>query len=114
MYILNQLLSHEPPGGSRMKAIQIVIVGITMIALVLGPSPLQAANAKQVFVYNNIYIPKQLDPALVSDGYSSNVILQLFEGLTTYQPRDLSPQPGVAKRWEVSADGRVYKFYLDQ
>jgi peptide/nickel transport system substrate-binding protein/oligopeptide transport system substrate-binding protein len=35
-----------------------------------------------------------------------------YEGLVTYHPFSLDPQPGVAERWEVSEDGTVYRFYL--
>ncbi|MBN2452564.1 MAG: peptide ABC transporter substrate-binding protein [Lentisphaeria bacterium] len=36
----------------------------------------------------------------------------LFEGLVAEDPRDLTPVPGVASHWEVSADGRCYTFHL--
>jgi len=36
----------------------------------------------------------------------------LFEGLTRLDPRGARPVPGLAERWEISPDGRVYTFYL--
>ncbi len=36
----------------------------------------------------------------------------LFEGLTRFDPIDGKPIPGLADRWEISADGRVYLFQL--
>lgn len=36
----------------------------------------------------------------------------IYEGLVSYHPLTLAPQPAAAKRWTVSEDGRVYTFYL--
>src|SRR5262249_31718661 len=41
-----------------------------------------------------------------------NVLMALGEGLVNYDPRDLHPVPGVAERWEISADGLSYTFHL--
>jgi len=36
----------------------------------------------------------------------------LFEGLLRLDPKTAEPVPGLAERWDVSAEGRVYTFYL--
>ncbi len=36
----------------------------------------------------------------------------IYEGLVSYHPSTLMPVPGVAYKWDVSEDGRVYTFYL--
>ena len=36
----------------------------------------------------------------------------LFEGLTVHDPATLESRPGMAERWDVSADGRTYTFHL--
>ena len=41
-----------------------------------------------------------------------NVLSALFEGLVGEDPVDLHPVPGVAARWDVSADGLTYTFHL--
>ena len=38
--------------------------------------------------------------------------MALFEGLVTENPKDLSPEPGVAEKWEISPDGLVYTFHF--
>jgi ABC-type oligopeptide transport system substrate-binding subunit len=40
------------------------------------------------------------------------LIRAIFEGLTDYDPRTLTPVPAVAERWEPSNGGRVWTFYL--
>jgi oligopeptide transport system substrate-binding protein len=41
-----------------------------------------------------------------------DVCSALFEGLTAEDPVDLHPIPGVADRWDISADGLNYTFHL--
>lgn len=53
-----------------------------------------------------------LDPHVITGLSEINVVSALFEGLVTENPTDLSPVPGVAERWEVSADGLNYTFHL--
>lgn len=61
---------------------------------------------------NNGPEPGSLDPALAHDESAFSLLLQLFEGLTTYHPQDLHPTQGVAERWDRSADGLLYRFHL--
>lgn len=61
---------------------------------------------------NNGADPAYLDPGLSRDDTSNTILLHLFEGLTAYHPVDLHPTQGTAERWDVSADGRVYRFHL--
>ncbi len=53
-----------------------------------------------------------LDPHLATSTGDYNVLSALFEGLVSGDPVDLSPVPGVAERWETSADGITYTFHL--
>ena len=52
--------------------------------------------------------PQTLDPALATSLEDLRVINGLFEGLTRYDPVTARPIPGLAEKWEISADGRVY------
>ena len=54
-----------------------------------------------------IYNPLESYSATEAQLYSA-----LYEGLVAYHPFTLDPLPGVAKRWEISEDGRTYRFYL--
>lgn len=55
--------------------------------------------------------PNTLDPALVGDTTSSFVVRQLFSGLVRLD-NQLTIQPDLAERWEISDDGRAYTFFL--
>ncbi len=56
--------------------------------------------------------PESLDPHLVTGQADGRIALSLFEGLTRYDPVTAGPIPGIAERWELSKDGRIYQFYL--
>ncbi len=70
------------------------------------------AVGQQTFRINNMVEPESLDPALVTGVPEHRIISNLFEGLTTTDPRDLSPRPGMAESWSISKDGLVYTFRL--
>jgi oligopeptide transport system substrate-binding protein len=53
-----------------------------------------------------------LDPHLETGLPEINVITALFEGLVGEHPETGAPTPGVAERWETSADGLVWTFHL--
>lgn len=52
-----------------------------------------------------------LDPALVTDPWSIDVIQNTFEGLTAIS-KDNRIRPNLAESWHVSDDGRTYTFHL--
>jgi oligopeptide transport system substrate-binding protein len=53
-----------------------------------------------------------LDPQLAIQTSEYTVLSSLLEGLTSEDPADLHPVPGVAERWEASPDGLTYTFHL--
>jgi oligopeptide transport system substrate-binding protein len=57
--------------------------------------------------------PRDLDPHTVTGVPEVSIILTLLEGLVAYHPtNDEIPYPGIAERWEVSEDGRTWRFFL--
>lgn len=52
-----------------------------------------------------------LDPGILSDVSSMRVVNDLYEGLVMLNQRD-EIIPGVAKSWDISADGKTYTFHL--
>ncbi|MEM7167939.1 MAG: peptide ABC transporter substrate-binding protein [Planctomycetota bacterium] len=64
------------------------------------------------FVFVNSTTPASLDPHKVTGTPEGRLLRALFEGLTIGDPATLAPRPGCAERWEVSADGLVYRFFM--
>ena len=89
------------------------------ILIALGPAGcakratrVAKGNREQIFHLGNYAEPQDLDPQIVVGDSESHIVKALFEGLVVADGKDLEPIPGVAERWEVSPDGKVYTFFL--
>ena len=56
--------------------------------------------------------PRELDPHVVTGSIEHNLCMALLEGLLSRGPENLRIEPGVARAWQVSEDGRTYTFHL--
>jgi len=59
-----------------------------------------------------IHEPVSLDPPNSYESEGIQVLRQVFEGLVKYDTETLETVPAVAEKWDISADGLVYTFYL--
>ncbi|WP_269538999.1 peptide ABC transporter substrate-binding protein [Cerasicoccus fimbriatus] len=75
-------------------------------------TPVEQANREQILLRANGTEPSALDPHLVTGVTEHNILVALLEGLVRPDPKTLKPLPGVAERWDISDDGRVYTFHL--
>jgi ABC-type oligopeptide transport system substrate-binding subunit len=66
----------------------------------------------QNFRWSDGGLPQTFDPAFAAAPPDTDLVRAIFEGLTEYDPRTLTPVPAVATRWEPSNGGRVWTFYL--
>ncbi len=62
-------------------------------------------------IINNME-PESLDPAVITGVAEMRIVTSIFEGLARLDPATSAPIPGLAERWDISPDGRVYTFYL--
>jgi oligopeptide transport system substrate-binding protein len=76
-----------------------------------GPGGEPLKPGVQVLKRGNGAEPFTLDPHRAVSLPSVNILRDLFEGLVGTAP-DGSPEPGVAERWETSADGLNWRFEL--
>lgn len=70
------------------------------------------ASAGLILRRGNGEEPQTLDPHRATGVPSSNILRDLFEGLTA-ESASGEIIPGAARRWNISADGLTYTFYLD-
>ena len=66
----------------------------------------------QEFNWSNGGLPRTFDPAFAAAPPDTDLVRAIFEGLTDYDPKTLSPVPAVATRWEPSNGGRTWTFHL--
>jgi len=66
----------------------------------------------QHFRWSDGGLPQIFDPAFAATPPDTDLVRAIFEGLTDYDPRTLTPVPAVASRWESSDGDRTWTFYL--
>lgn len=82
------------------------------ITLVNGCSSASDNGTRHTLVDSrDTYDPRSLDPAHATDVPSGRSVSYVFDGLTRFSPKG-EVEPGLAKSWEVSADGLRYTFHL--
>ncbi len=82
---------------------------VSTIALFLS-SCLQEPKADIVVI--NGAEPGSLDPAITTVQADSRVAHALFEGLARLNSLTGKGEPGLAYKWEISEDGKIYTFHL--
>lgn len=76
-----------------------------------GFSQRASAGKENVFRYPIPTDPTTLDPGLVQDGDTIDVLHQVFEGLVAWGENN-RVQPRLAEKWEVEDGGRTYVFTI--
>ena len=70
-----------------------------------------SVQAGGVLYRGNIGEPDSLDPHMTTSGYATNIIFEMFIGLTTLDTK-ARVVPGAAESWIVSEDGLTYVFTM--
>ncbi len=65
-----------------------------------------------VLVIGQTAEPKSLDPHVATSLNDFRISVNLYEGLVRFREGTLEPEPALARRWELSDDGRQYTFFL--
>ena len=96
-----------------------LIAGVVVLATALfgyvslgGCAKKNSSSEIPVLIINNAAEPQTLDPAVEKGVPEARINVCVFEGLTNYDPKNLAPTPGVAEKWDLSADGTVYTFHI--
>jgi oligopeptide transport system substrate-binding protein len=66
----------------------------------------------QVLFATNGSEPRSLDPHKTAGVPEANIMLNLYDCLTTYDPETAAPIPALAETWEPNADASVWTFHL--
>ena len=108
----------------KRRGLQTGVVGALLLALMLSHSGCfldeklepyygrVVVPRSQGFHWSDGGLPQTFDPAFAAAPPDTDLVRAIFEGLTDYDPRTLTPVPAVATSWEPSNGGRVWTFYL--
>jgi oligopeptide transport system substrate-binding protein len=88
------------------------LLAVGALGWVLWPGLPLARHPRADVVIINGSEPESLDPALVTLQADLRVVRALFEGLVRLNAQTAEPEPGLAERWTISPDGRIYTFFL--
>src|SRR4051812_5065161 len=86
----------------------ILIAGMGAVGWAVRSGQLPPAD----FAFCNESEVASVDPALTTGIPEARIVYSLFEGLCRPRADNTLPEPGVAEKWEISDDGRVYTFHL--
>lgn len=99
----------------------------TILSFVLASTLLLACNSNKQQQYlgttkpkhpanvawiNNSTEPQHIDPQLSTGVPDGEIVRNIFARLTQIHPKTGLPVPDLAERWEISADGTEYTFFL--
>lgn len=82
------------------------------LTLLLSCASMPFAHAEMTYRRGNPGDPATLDPPKTSTVPESDILSDLYEGLTTLDAK-ANIIPGAAASWTLSADGKVYTFKMD-
>jgi oligopeptide transport system substrate-binding protein len=98
--------SNDRLRGLALPALAALLVGTTALLTARTSAP------RADFAFCNQTEISSLDPAISSGVPDARILRALFEGLTRPDPATCEPRPGAALRWEESADGLSWRFFL--
>jgi peptide/nickel transport system substrate-binding protein len=106
------------PAAVAAIVVAIAIVLIIMVAVILtscggsgGGSGNNKSNANEL-VLSTISDPKSFNPITSTETSTSEYTAVMYEGLLRRNGMTLEMEPNIAERWEVSADGLIWTFFI--
>jgi oligopeptide transport system substrate-binding protein len=81
------------------------------VAVLAASFSIGAASAETVFRHGHQAEPESLDPQKIDSAEESNILLDMFEGLTRIDGTG-AIVPAVASTWDVAPDGLTWTFHL--
>lgn len=119
--MLNLPSSPSVHGASRFPQwLRAFVLGVAATLALAVPQTAHAARERpaDVAAREGRYLmvigadPQTLDPHVATGFPEYQVFIALLEGLTVLDPVTNEPRPGVAEKWERSADGLTWVFHL--
>ena len=98
-----------------MRKLTKALIGFGLVALVAVAVAYGARahkSASDTLVFGSSADPVALDGALISDGESGRVVIQIYEGLVASKPGTTTVVPSLATSWKASNAGKSWTFTL--
>ncbi len=86
------------------------LLALVVVAVAYGARAHKTAS--DTLVFGSSADPVALDGALISDGESGRVIIQIYEGLVGLKPGTTTVVPSLALSWKSAGSGKAWTFNL--
>jgi len=98
----------------RLRVFALLLASLALLLTACGKreTPAEAGLRTKTLLLGNQNEPASLDPHVVDSLTDGIILASLYEGLTVTDELSSAALPGVAERWEISADGLVYTFHF--
>jgi len=106
------LVSCQPPVQTLVTVVAGTPVVKTEVITATPPPPAKPKRPNVVRANFGVGDVSTLDPGLAQDVSSITVIEESFVGLTRLDEVTSELHPGMAPKWDISPDGKVYTFHL--
>ncbi|HEU4339650.1 MAG TPA: ABC transporter substrate-binding protein [Planctomycetota bacterium] len=83
-----------------------------LLAVLLAIAPLFVPQERAVIVYARGDQTDTIDPQATDWGGSAKVLVNIYESLVTFSEDGSDIVPGLAEKWDRSADGKTWTFHL--
>lgn len=90
------------------KLFQLMLLAVFTLMLTV-PATAMAEKVLKVGIPKE---PARLNPVLISEVYGESIASSIFDTLVSFKEDASKPAPLLAKKWNISKDGKVYTFYL--
>jgi oligopeptide transport system substrate-binding protein len=100
--------------GEKLSWFLPLLAGVALLCPGCGhrQTRVETGSRDQVLHVANGAEPSDLDPQIAIGEVEHDIMLSLFEGLVNGNAKTCEAEPGVAERWDISDDGKVYTFHL--
>jgi peptide/nickel transport system substrate-binding protein/oligopeptide transport system substrate-binding protein len=98
---------------SHLRAARFLVLIAPIVAASISCSGSSASSVRTIVDSRDESDPRSLDPALSTDVPTGRAVAYIFDGLTSFDA-GARVHPGLAERWDVTPDGKVYTFHLRQ
>ena len=106
------LVSCQPPVQTLVTVVAGTPVVKTEVITATPPPPAKPKRPNVIRTNTGVGDVSTLDPGLAQDVNSITMIEESFVGLTRLDEATSELHPGMAPKWDISPDGKVYTFHL--
>lgn len=91
-----------------------LLATLSLISCSPSERRVDSGTEQGILHWGNASEPQSLDPHIANGVPEQKIMSALWEGLVGKHPKTLEPIPAGASHWQISPDGRHYRFYLQR